>query len=850
MTLFKLKMHWKGLLPMVAGIVIVALLAPSASGAPLRDLDGSGWTPAAPMAPDDRPTLQSDPTIALAGERTLIGWIDSRNAAPDLYTTFWSNDQADAEVRATNLTPLFHTQSTSGAAVTVEASGRAFATYSNGEQIYLVRYDPVSRRWSAPVQVTHGLTEWHTVARYPQIASNGSGDLVLVWEDFRNATPDNDFANSKGSDIYATHCDGNAMTCADSNVKVNNDDTRSDQRRPRLSRRGDQVAVIWEDQRDFGAEAPQVYVAISNDGGQTWGANQRVSAPAAQPRRRDSATRPVIAYASDGTLFAAWEHHAGSATAPADIYAAQGSGSSWGAPQRVDNAPTRVRSLTPTLAAGAGTVFIAWQDARNGVSNPDIYAATWSGSAWNEQAVATASGRQTQPALAADDNRIAIVWQDARQGDQDIFTATWQGSAWSEALAVNSAAERSSYQMAPALASVNGATYAVFLDNRKGYDQLWLSTLPLGKNSWTAPTSLPTAAAAGSDIAWEGAQIAADESGQVHATWSEYLWPFGRQIQYSVYQAGRWRDPVRLSGETDDGHERVTPAVTARNGVIAAVWNERDQQGTVQLYATWNGGAGWSTPSAVLPAPLAEWWHLPAAIALRDNQLFVAWGQSSVNGRGRIMVARHSLQGGAWSYTQVSPTVNSDWCIQDHPQMQADAAGRLHLVWAGCALRNPPEEWPHDSLIFYAFSDDGAATFSPPVAVGLTIAPEDEDHHNDGSSRPTLAVGNDGADGEAMVLYPSRIDRSWTFYAALLKNGSAQAPQRIGDPATNWTPPGDFDGNWYEGDSAGAVAFDASRQRFLVLFPDRRNLRTPTLYTATYGGIDLFQKLYLPAVTR
>jgi hypothetical protein len=103
-----------------------------------------------------------------------------------------------------------------------------------------------------------------------------------------------------------------------------------------------------------------------------------------------------------------------------------------------------------------------------------------------------------------------------------------------------------------------------------------------------------------------------------------------------------------------------------------------------------------------------------------------------------------------------------------------------------------------------------------------------------------------------MVLYPSRREGSWTFYAALLQRDGSVQRDRLGEMTTNWTPPGEFDGRWYEGDSAGAITYDAVRQRFVAAFPDRRNGETPSLYAATFGGIDiaLTEQLYLPAVRR
>lgn len=806
-----------------------------------------GWTVPAPLAPDARPSLQSEPVVAIAGDRTIAGWVDSRNAVPDLYALAWVGEQPGVETRVTHLSPHFDAGSTFQPAFAVEPGGRAFAVYTDSEQIQLVRYDPAGG-WSEPVQVTQGLDGWHAVARAPQIASDGVGNLVVVWEDYRNDVPDNDWAGSRGSDIYATRCNGNTLTCAGSNVKLNDDTTRGSQRSPRLSRRGSQVAAIWEDERAAGAEAPQVYAVISPDGGQTWAANVRVSNPAGGG---DSATAPAIAFAPDGALFAAWAQHNGGLTQPADIYAARWNGAAWANQQRVDAAPPRVRAVLPALAAGDAGVFVAWQDYRAGANNADIYAARWNGSGWDEAPVATQPGMQSRPALAAAGARVRLVWQDTRGGNQDIFAATWQGSAWSDGVAVNTDATRSPAQMAPTAASFAGTNYVVYLDERRGYPDLWLSQLPITGSAWSEPARLPTWANAGGSIAEEGAQIAADQNGVVHAVWSEYLWPYGRHVMYSAYQAGRWSDPVRLSGSTDDGRERFVPAVAARNGTVAVVWSERDNQGTVQLFATWKSGSGgWNTPAPILSAPLPNQWVLPSTLALTDNHVVVAWGEWRTNGRGRILAARRALQGGAWSQVQVSPEVDSDWCIQERPQMRSDGAGRLHIVWSGCALRNPPDEWPHDSFIFYARSADGGASFARPVRVAATIATGDDAHHNDTSSQPALAVNDNG--GEVMVLYPSRTEGVWTFNAALIESGAPTTIQRLGESIDSWAPAGEYGGRWYGGDSGGTLSYDSARQRFVAIFPDRRNQRTPVLYAATYGGIDveLGESLFLPAVRR
>jgi hypothetical protein len=73
----------------------------------------------------------------------------------------------------------------------------------------------------------------------------------------------------------------------------------------------------------------------------------------------------------------------------------------------------------------------------------------------------------------------------------------------------------------------------------------------------------------------------------------------------------------------------------------------------------------------------------------------------------------------------------------------------------------------------------------------------------------------------------------------------------ISDGETNWARPDNYDGNWHEGDSRGAIAFDPSTFRTIVAFPDRRNGRAPRIFTAIFGDTDLvLRNVFLPLVRR
>lgn len=827
------------------GAMIAAALLPASAAT-----DDRKWSLALPLTTEAAPALQSEPAIAMNGLFTAIAWTDSRNTSPDIYAAVIGNNGNTANKRVTNIGPEFETQRAFGAAITVEPNGRAFAAYSDGENIFIARYDVASGQWLSRTRVTSGLNDWYQVARYPSIASDGNGNLVVAWEDFRNNNPDNEFANSKGSDIYTETCNGNTMTCAAPNTKINSDNTRYDQRRPKLARNGNTIALIWEDQRERGAEFPRVYAAFSNNSGQSFGGDMRVNKSlngSADPNSRDTASMPAIAITPDGTVVATWEARIGSATAPADIHAAWWNGAIWSTPLRVDAAPVRARAIAPSIAASNAGIFIAWQDHRNGANNPDIYTARWNGSSWGETPAIAQAGAQTQPALAGSGDAMRLAWQDARSGNPDVFSAQWSGNGWSNAQLASENAARAPYQMTPDLASDGSNTYALVMDGRLGYKQLWLAQLTgQGLPAWGALIPLPTQARDNSDVSSAGAALAGG-NGALVAAWSEYFYPNGRQIYISTFRDGKWSEAQSLSGSEDGGPERHAPAIAVRGNVMAAVWSERSGSTMGNLFASFNTGGGWSTPVKVMQQDMDEW-IIPSSIALDgNNNVYVAYSLSGNNGRSRVFVARRNVAGGAWNYTQVSPTVDSDWCEQRSPQVRAGDANAVHVVWSGCALRNPPNAWPHDSFVFYARSTDAGASFSQPIRVGHTVPESDETNHNDTSSRPALALGSSG---EVMVLYPAISNSSFAFFASMKQGDAFGAPAMVSSSTANWARPGQYFGEWYGGDSRGAVTFDAPNMRYIVAFPDRSNGRSPRIYTAAFGSNISFRQTFLPATFR
>lgn len=842
--------RFRAWLALVLGVAYTAYAVHATHAGPLASLDFQ-WTALTPLTVDDRATLQSEPAVAADGNAALVVWTDSRNALPDIYAAYLIGSQVIHEQRITNLTPHFASSRVPAAAkqpAVLLKGDRAVVAWSAAQQLYISQI-LISNTFQITTSEVVTASAWDEVAQRPRLAGDADGEFNLVWTDFRERS-----ANGlRPGDIYAARCDGSVTPVHCSTpVRVNDDAVPTNtQRHPVISRYKDQVVIVWEDTREAGLNYPRIYASISNDGGQTWGANMRVNhrLDGNAPGPRDAATKPAVAHAPDGSIYVVWEHRAGSPTAPPDIYAARWNGTKWETPERVDSAPRNVRSVNPTIVVGGGTVGVgvAWQDYRNGSANADIYAARrlwWEASAWTEiPTPITQPGAQTSPALYATFSGARLVWQDARNGQADVYIATWKNDGITNAVQLNTQPARLPYQMYPVLASHGGQTWALFTDQGKGAPNLYLSQM-ISPTKWSLPMALPTAVRVGGSLSVGSGGIAFTQDGRLHAVWSDSLWPRGTRVFYSVLSDTTWLPPIALS-RVITGDEMLATIATFGQ-TLAVGWtryNRTDR--SAQLYATWNTGSGWVTETAVLTTPMANRWQIPFALAVDASHVYVAWEQPQPSSSETLlMLARHRLEAtDGWSYHRIDQPQNVTWCPNYAPALKVDQSGVLHVTWAGCQRRVPNRTWPLDGYALYAHSTDQGATWSAPLRVGQTTT-----NTASARTRPTLALG---AQGQVMVVFPSLLSGNGSnegaFVAAMVQDGAIAFTHTLKSDS-KWTPSDHYRNIWYEGDSAGSAVFDPVARRFIVALIDRSNGRAPRIWTTTYADNAFGPRAFLPLV--
>jgi len=221
-----------------------------------------------------------------------------------------------------------------------------------------------------------------------------------------------------------------------SNVRVHPPDgpTPSLQKNARVAARRSRVAVVWQDGRDG---LPTVYLAISRDGGKTFGAPTKVSD---HPAGVTSELLPAIAVAG-GALHVVWQElEQGGDDDAGAILAARFNwrGRKRGSDVQVDGGVDATGKWKPSVAAIGRDVHVVWVDERDagpqGQRFEHIYYArshdrgrSFGAAKRIDQgapvALASALDNKWAPAIAAGKQRVAIVWVDFRNYNWDVFGA-------------------------------------------------------------------------------------------------------------------------------------------------------------------------------------------------------------------------------------------------------------------------------------------------------------------------------------------------------------------------------------------------------------------------------------------
>lgn len=279
------------------------------------------------------------------------------------------------------------------------------------DKLYIQHLDATGNiSWQAggiPISLSNGFQY------YPQILTDGGGDVIVAWQDNRSSVDYDIYAQriaSSGNQYWAP---GGVAVCSAPGNQYN----------PQLVGDGAGGEIItWQDYRNGNAD---VYVQRVNGAGQTvWTAN---GVPVCTDPNQQ--INPCLVGDGLGGVYITWtDYRGGSGTS--DIYCQHvlANGQVALAANGIPVCTAQNTQWNPQIVSdGAQGAIICWQDRRSGGSD-QIYAqrinntgaAVW---AANGIPLASSTGIQYYPCLASDGAGGAVaVWQDNRSGvDYDIY---------------------------------------------------------------------------------------------------------------------------------------------------------------------------------------------------------------------------------------------------------------------------------------------------------------------------------------------------------------------------------------------------------------------------------------------
>jgi hypothetical protein len=228
----------------------------------------------------------------------------------------------------------------------------------------------------------------------------------------------------------------------------------------------------------------RVFVARSDDGGQTWPAEQVVDASTTDSNVATLA-RPWIATGPGAEVYVVYALTSSGQSA-IKLARSPDRGATWDAPLRVDDGTRAATPALPSVATNAaGDVFVAWLEVGGGQPNGDaandVYVARWdAGSAWafganvkgNADADLLVSNvPQVVPALSG--ARVYLVYTAGSPGDMrwDV-RLTWsddRGDTFTAAaITLNDDGTCATHFLPAAAVAADGALHVTWYDNRFG----------------------------------------------------------------------------------------------------------------------------------------------------------------------------------------------------------------------------------------------------------------------------------------------------------------------------------------------------------------------------------------------
>jgi hypothetical protein len=370
------------------------------------------------------------------------------------------------------------------------------------------------------------------------------GRLYAVWQDDREGSPSTIRFNASA--------DAGATWLLD---PVRLDMGEIGASAPDVACAGENVYVVWEDERDGDLRYRNIYVNVSNNGGRDWLSE--------------------------------------------DV--------------RIDGDPDgEATSLAPRVVAVGDRAYVTWFDNRDGAYDIYVQATEDAGAAWLDEPTrvdtdAAGSAYSAWPRVVADDDGVVVVtWEDSRAGGSDVYAnvSTDGGRSFGDDDARLDGGEDGgvSNSFLPSIAMANGHAYVVWHDERNGEGRdVYLNVSADGGATWLDEPLRVDSDAAGQSDSLNPAVAATGD--RVHVVWQDdRAGGYDVLHRFSRDAGASWGgDEVRMDTDAGGEAQSYAPVLAVREDTVLVGWQDRradaDGVGFNDVYYNYSqdGGQNWSS---------------------------------------------------------------------------------------------------------------------------------------------------------------------------------------------------------------------------------------------------------------
>jgi len=268
------------------------------------------WTTNMPLTTDTQSSNQCHCGIVADTQGNLYtAWQDFRNGDADIYFSY-SDNKGKSWYPAIKINDDESDAFQDSASVTVGSNGLIYVAWqdnrSGDANIYFSQSEDMGQTWTPNIIINDDDDGQISFEDSPKLATDNTGKIYLAWRSYADSQFEIYFAHADGGDGWSESVKLNARP-----VQTDPDSTVRDNPSLAIDNQGN-VYVIWQDYRHGNAD---IYFAISNDGGSTWGTNLMVNDDEGQAKQ----SNPHLVVDNSGMVHAVWEDYR---NGESDIYMA------------------------------------------------------------------------------------------------------------------------------------------------------------------------------------------------------------------------------------------------------------------------------------------------------------------------------------------------------------------------------------------------------------------------------------------------------------------------------------------------------------------------------------------------